>query len=220
MLTNIQSLLIPFKASNKIRIGSKNGDGGYVATSDHLSKHLISCGCANNSAFEENYLQYQPDAFIDIYDGTSECDFAKNNKQVHFHRNNVYSIRDLNLSDDCFIQMDIEGAELLIFKQYNEEIKKIQQICVEVHLHMIGNEENWIEFFNNFNRHHTLIHIHANNYEQSTMYGVPSVLEITYLRSDLMKIFSKETVAYPIAGLDVANTATKPEILMNWWIES
>lgn len=220
MLTQIQSLLIPYKINSKKRLGSQIGDGGYVVCTDYLSNHLISCGCANNTSFEENYLQHQPSAKIDIYDGTSACDLAKDNIQIEFHKNNVYSIEDLNLSDNCFIQMDIEGHELSIFRHYKEEFKKIQQMCLEIHLNMVGDEGNWINLLTNLKKHHTLIHIHANNYEQSIKYGVPSVLELTYLRSDKIKTFEQETIAYPISGLDIANTPKNQEISMSWWIES
>lgn len=217
-LTAIQSLLLPYQSHDKVRLGSKYGDGGYIVSKQYLSKHLVSAGCNNHTSFEEDYLSIMPETKVDIYDGGSQCSLSQKNPNVTFHQKNVYRLSDLNLSYDCNAQIDIEGSELDMFLYPDDDLNKIIQFSLEIHLNMIGTEETWIQCLQNINNTHKLIHIHANNHDLSISYGVPSVLELSYVRAALIENPKKENSQFPIDGLDIANNGNGQDIILNWWL--
>lgn len=218
MKTEIQKILTPYQINDKIRLGSKHGDGGYIISKRYLSNHLVSAGCNNHTSFEEDYLSTLPDSKVDIYDGNSGCSLADSNPNVTFHSKHVHKLSDLNLTQDCNAQIDIEGAELEIFLNPDDDLSKLIQFSVEIHLNMIGTEETWIQCLKNISSTHNLIHIHANNHEMSNSYGVPSVLELSYVRAGLIDDLVKETQQFPISGLDFANNGNGQDITLNWWL--
>jgi hypothetical protein len=217
-LTEIQKLLIPYQIDYKVRLGSKIRDGGYIMSQKYLTTHLVSAGCDDITSFEEDYLLHIPEAKIDIYDGRSACSLAEKNTNVSFHSKNVYKLSDLNWTYGCNAQIDIEGSELAMFLYPDDDLRKINQMSLEIHLNRVGTEEAWIQCLKNLNSTHTIIHIHANNYEISTRYGVPSVLELSYIKNDFVYNMVKETVSFPISGLDIANNQDKEDIPMGWWL--
>ena len=52
----LKDLLIPYKITDKIRLGSIK-DGGYVVSSQNLNvNRLVSVGCDNQTSFEKDFL--------------------------------------------------------------------------------------------------------------------------------------------------------------------
>lgn len=216
MQTEIHKLLTPYHLAPKIRLGA-NHDGGYILSSQHLTEYLISCGCADNTTFEQDYINKVPNAHIEIYDGTSKCSWTHQN--AHFNNRNVYKLSDLSIKDDCVVKMDIEGSELPIFHNIDDHMNKITQLVFEIHMSKVGSLDQWVTLFKNINKTHTLFHIHGNNHEYGMRYGVPDVLELSYIRNDLMSHKTVETNTFPIHGLDFANCTTRPDLFLNWWIK-
>jgi len=184
-MTALQKLLIPKKVKKKIRIFEGNkygGDGGYVASADHLSNYLISLGCCGNTSFEESYLtKLKGEYKIDIYDGDGGCELAQKDPDITFFNKNVYSLNDFHIPDECLIQCDIEGSEISLFSDYNEKTKRIKQMCLEVHLNINKSVKEWINFFEIINSTHSLIHIHGNNNIQGYFQRVHKQTKITCL---------------------------------------
>lgn len=220
----LKSLLSPKSYRDKIRIG-KNGDGGYVVSKNHLTKHLISIGCENSTSFEEHYLSIVNESKIDIYDGNSICDLAERNKNVNFYNKNIYSINELNINEPCMIQMDIEGGELFFFEKC-DKLNFVEQLVIEIHFHkeqypqfpILGDYDKWRSLFELFNEYFSLIHIHVNDngiaQNRPKFFGVYDLLELTYIKkNDSLNI---ENQSFPIEGLDFPNSyGINPKI--DWW---
>lgn len=216
----LKDLLIPKHIDNKIRWGV-NKDGGYVLSS-HFStvSQLISCGCDNQTSFEEDYLKHNPSGKINIYDTKNTCDLAQKNHNVQFYNNKVVSIDQLNISEPCIVQMDIEGSEYDILSNYAGNFSNIVQFIVEFHFIYAGDLAGWETILTKLNKYFYLIHIHANNCVQSKKYSpVPDVIECTYLNKNLLNTtLDNDNVSYPTKGLDYRNCPHKPELILNWWI--
>tara|TARA_R110002051_G_scaffold251093_2_gene310454 strand:- start:124 stop:780 length:657 start_codon:yes stop_codon:yes gene_type:complete len=218
-MTALQKLLTPRKVKKKIRIGEQEGDGGYVVSANHLSNHLISLGCCDNTSFEESYLkEIKGDYKVEIYDGTGGCDLAEKDGNVTFFNKNVYSLEEMNIPEECFIQCDIEGSEFHVFSEENEKMKSIKQICLEVHFNIGKPLEGWIKFFERFNSTHSLVHIHGNNCVQSFFEGVPTVTELTYVLSNDLEDCGAHDRGCPHKDLDQPNNINLPELEFCWWL--
>jgi hypothetical protein len=221
----IKDLLSPKFYENKIRLGQQS-DGGYVVSKDHLCKHLISIGCNNSTTFEEDYLKLIDDAKIDIYDGAGSCDLATKDNRVLFHNKYVNGIKDLNISEKCVVQLDIEGAELSFFND-DTSLNLIEQLIIEVHFHhevyptfpINGTTEKWIEFFEKLNKYFSLIHIHVNDNgiaQRRPMFcGVFDLLELTYIKKN--DSLQNEYRKYPLDGLDFPNGYNINQEI-DWWL--
>ena len=143
----LHNYLIPKQIKNKIRFGFPK-DGGYVLSLEHIyAKKLISCGCDNQTSFEEDFLRYNPNSYIDIYDINDKCDLAQTNNCVNFYNRKVIDLNELNISEECIIQMDIEGDEYNILNEYTGNFKNIKQFVVEFHLFWKDDISIWKNIF-------------------------------------------------------------------------
>lgn len=217
-MTELQEQLIPKKALNKKRLGSVR-DGGYVVCADHLPNYLVSLGCGGNTDFEEAYINEVDgdcDCSVDIYDGYSDCPLAERDPRVTFFRKNVHSLNDFHIPEECFIQCDIEGDEFDLFWGDLSKLGRVKQLCLEAH---IGpNSSPWVDLFRNINKSHTLIHIHGNNHVHRTTMGVPCVIELTYVLSELLDDLGNQDTPCP-THLDTPNYAECDDIVMDWWVK-
>jgi hypothetical protein len=116
--------------------------------------------------------------------------------------------------------MDIEGSEYDILYNYSNNFENVVQFIVEFHFMYCGTLEGWRQILNKLNKYFDLIHIHANNCQQSKKYDpVPDVIECTYLNKNLLnQRLHNEHVSYPINGLDFSNCPHKPDLVLNWWV--
>jgi hypothetical protein len=225
-MMGVKGFLIPKYYENKIRLGNKS-DGGYVVSADHLTDQLFSLGCDNLTKFEEDYLARVPDSSVVIYDGTSECDLSDKDDRVTFHKKNIYSISELDMSKPCMVQMDIEGCELDFFTDNHDKMDMINQLVLEIHFHeekyphfpVKGTINKWVEFLKLLNSKFSLIHIHVNDHtiaqRRPLFCGVYDLLELTYIKRD--DSLNKETRHFPLDGLDYPNGYNiNPRI--DWWL--
>lgn len=132
--------------------------------------------------------------------------------------------------DDVFIKMDIEGFEYeYILSVDSKNMKKIKQIVFELHgindngnigincFHIpVKDDTNTFalkkEFLKKMNETHYLIHTHYNNGGQITIVNdngtdkyIPNVLELAYIRKDLLPNPQLNMEPFPLADLDYLN---------------
>ena len=218
MTESLQDLLIPAYHENKLRLGKEDRDGGYVIIPSFLSHNLVSVGCQNETTFEEQYLRLVPDASVDIYDGGGKCDLADTDERVTFIKRFIRTIDDIKLYNDCFVQMDIEGHELNVLNN-NPDLSPIKQLVIEIHMNYAPHFAAWRNALSHLNKTHTLVHLHMNNWCKTETYGVPDVLELTYLRSDCMTDIERETRTYPLE-IDTRNHRSDDyDPTLSWWLK-
>jgi len=216
----LQTLLQPKHIENKVRWGI-NKDGGYVIASDYSNvDKLISCGCDNQTSFEEDYLKHNTDGHIDIYDLKNKCDLAKYNNNIKFYNTKIVSFEQLNIDHPCMIQMDIEGSEFDILDSYRGIFDNVLQFIIEFHFHLKGDLDSWSRILEKLNQSFYLVHIHGNNYSSVGKYSpVPDVIECTYINKKIVNTsLDNEYLSYPIPNLDYPNRSDRKDITLDWWI--
>lgn len=215
---NLQDLLTPVLHHGKVRMGTPDRDGGYIVDPSLFTDRLVSVGCKNETEFEEEYLKVRPNAQVDIYDGGGECDLADTHDNVKFITKFIKSMDDLTLYDDCVVQMDIEGHELSVL--YNRpDLSCISQFILEIHINYTGNYEAWRVALSHLNETHSLIHLHLNNWVKTSRFGVPDVLELTYVRQDLLDNPTIDNRPYPL-DIDSRNCKhDEYDPILDWWIK-
>ena len=218
---NLTNLLRPIKA-DKIRVGP-DCDGGYVVAKNYLSPYLYSYGVGVECGFEQHYNKLVDNCKIKLFDGTvkNPVDFLANHHNAIFFQNNVHNEKDLDIKEqNVFIQMDIEGAELDIFINMSKRtFQKIKQLCLEVHLFQEVGFEKAKNFFKILNKYFYLVHIHGNNFESEKKFGLPTVLELTYVNSlKWTDAITLEDKPCPALGLDFANNGAN-DLHLDWWVK-
>jgi hypothetical protein len=215
---------------NKIRLGSEN-DGGYViAMLPEESNNYdcyISAGVSDEESFSRDFINkfnmkkehcYAFDGTIQDYPYhfTKEITYIKKNIDAHNNDNNTNLDFLFNKYNNIFVKMDIEGGEypwLLNLK--NEHLNKIKQITIEFH----GiNDNTWnsqyetkVKCFEKLASTHYPIHIHGNNNSGLTSINnnqIPDVVEVTYIRKDMLQNPNLNKKALPISNLDNTNNGS------------
>jgi hypothetical protein len=229
------SLLTPFDINKaKIRLGPET-DGGYVFVDDITpDQTLISYGIATECRLELEFAKRGHVVFM--FDHTiSGVDTE--HPAMHFFREGVaghsdesrllYSIADHLVrhkieGERLILKMDVEGAEFdALISTPDHVIGRFEQLIVEVHgLDLLVHKE-WRErfcgLFRRLNRHFTLFHVHANNFDGPDAFDVvgglpvPRILELSYVRTASVNRHPSQTL-YP-TSLDFPNTPQKDKLL-------
>lgn len=117
--------------------------------------------------------------------------------------------------------MDIEGHEwawLLCLEPIHMNVMK--QIVIEVHglwdNDALASMEQKVAALQKLTDTHYLVHVHANNYAGKSRFGVPRVLELTYVRKDL-GVQGLNQIPFPVPGLDFPNHPKKKDYPLNTW---
>lgn len=130
--------------------------------------------------------------------------------------------------NDIILQCDIEGSEWDVFSGVEQKyLNCFSQICVELHwieeyiLGKIAKEgANLVSYqfdkitatLEKLTQNFTVFHIHGNNYRNALEIDgvvVPSVIEISMIRNDLVEL-SEGTTTYP-TSLDTPNRKGAPD---------
>jgi hypothetical protein len=119
--------------------------------------------------------------------------------------------------------MDIEGGEYPWLESLNEtDLQHYKQITMEFH----GiNDDSWnashqtkVNCLKKLANTHYLIHVHGNNWAGAAHVNnslVPDVIELTYIRKDVLSYPFFNTTALPIENIDFKNNVNNPEIILN-----
>lgn len=220
-------LVVYSSEHQKIRLGSSNGDGGYVIGDGLNYNLLLGCGISDDISFETDFVKkYNVPCFA--YDGTIN-NMPNTSQNITFVKKNIgpsETQNTTNLHDmiekynNIFLKMDIEGHEYQWLDSINSrQLNKISQIVIEFHFPLTGrfgkSVKTNIECLNKLAETHYLIHLHGNNCCGTHMYGditVPNVFECTYIRKDLCKNIKLNRNNIPDPNVDKPNVAPYDDI--------
>lgn len=223
---NNKNLLEVYNFDEKIRLGD-NHDGGYVICEMKGTYDCyITCGISNEASFDRDFLNkytYLNKSNSFGYDGTIVEYPSYYTDGITFIKKNIGVTNDENHSNlnhliekytSIFLSIDIEGSEYPWLLSLTEnKLKNFKQICIE--FHGLTNDgwgskyDDKIKCLELLNKTHYIMHAHGNNYG-SIKNGIPDVLELTYINKDYFsQIPIKNTIPFPIEGLDYPNDLTK-----------
>jgi hypothetical protein len=234
---SLESLIVYKTSQPKIRIGSHNGDGGYVIIDGLNYDCIISGGVADNIDFELEMLQ-KHNIPCYAYDGTitslpnisnPNLNFINKNIGVEETENITNLYNKFDMYDNIFVKMDIETFEYRWIESLTQaHMSKIKQLVIEFHFpftpypftHLDINIPviRKLDVLKKIAQTHRLIHFHANNCCGTTHVNntiVPNVFECTYIRNDAHKLCGLNTDSIP-GPLDKANVKGKNDIHLNW----
>ena len=225
-----------------IRIGG-DADGGYLIP-DIFNRiaYCLSPGVADTADFEaELSRRYDIKSFM-IDGSVASAPFA--NANFHFtkkflgHRTNgdfitlsdwMKSILDAGGGDnhEMILQMDIEGGEydVLTFES-TATLSRFSAMIIEFHFLERFFEPNSLYMisilFEKLYRYFSICHVHPNNNCGITSLNgidMPNVIEVTFLRHDLVDQFKSASALSLPHPLDRKNVSHKPDIGMPkiWW---
>ena len=217
--------LLKLKKTNipLIRLGNK-GDGGYVMLDNFNSKIAYSFGIDNDVTWDLDMAKLGYDVYM--YDPTIDMDTRYT--QFHFHKIGIDSynhdcyktlhtlLEENNHKENMILKMDVEGYEWNFLETVGEEINLFDQIILEIHNIIVGDEERNLRLLDKLNKTHQLIHIHGNNASLSLTsdYTITDVIECTYVKRDYALFDYTPTL--PIE-LDYPNDPGRPDVILGKW---
>jgi hypothetical protein len=210
----------------KIRVGRER-DGGYVIVNGLSYDAFISCGIGNEVSFETAFTELYPGLGGYAFDGTVDRPKALPDCMV-FYRWNIGPSHDPTMTNlkpllsryrDVFLKMDIEGHEWNWLACLDlHHLAALKQIAIEVHginSDRHGPKDHKFEMLKKLARTHKLVHAHGNNYPRK-IDGVPTVLELTYVRNDVgVAGLNYEPLPHPL--LDFPCKVKKADYSLNFW---
>lgn len=231
-LLKVSEFLTPLACQTLIRVGSDH-DGGYLLPNEIFTsaQALFSAGVDDDSNFElefviagEGRIAYLADGSVDG-PATRHQAFKFEKKFIGTDSNTDWLAFDewagtsTGASDERrILSMDIEGGEWdILIPRLRETWESFECIVMELHgLHRAFDPTFFklkvvpmLEALSNF----VVVHVHANNsgwIERSGRYSFPTLLEITFVREDLLpSLHSAATLPHP---LDAPNIRTKRDL--------
>lgn len=234
---DIKKYLVPHKTNfKKIRIGHQS-DGGYVIC-DGLPEYdaLYSYGSDDNITFEKDfYNHFQKESYV--YDHTIDGITDKPD-YIHFFKEGVYSQKTENMDTidnhiiknghtECknlFAQIDIEGYEWVILNKDSKYIDNFSQVILELHFHhdvmrIIQFENVYLDVLKFMNEKFVCVHVHGNNHPIQPWLDLnfPTVIEVTFVRKDLITSSEPDNQTYPLEGLDNPCAIGRPDLKLDYW---
>lgn len=221
------------------RIGGET-DGGYLVPDIlHQVKFCFSPGVGETSTFEKELSDsYRIKCFLadgsvqgpTVSDPNFEFDrlfLGPIDDATHVRLDSWISQKVSKDCGDLLLQMDIEGGEYAVLNSVpRKTLSKFICLVIEFHdLHKIRTFSFFKKFQSSFNKifqDFFVVHAHPNNCCGAVgieTFSVPRVLEVTFLRKDLVKTLLKtEDVQLP-HSLDRKNVPNKKELNLSkeWW---
>ncbi len=221
----------------KLRIGNRQGDGGYVMVDDFIGiKAALSLGIGDEITWDVEMTTRGLDVFQFDHTVDPPAEVATNHR-LHFHKcgiagrttpeKNLKTISDIlademaDYSGDLILKIDIEGYEWDALALIPDEVlARFRQICIEIHNPLARPAQRvWrnrnLSVLQKLHRIFAPVHLHANNAGfVKKLFGVtvPRALEITYIRRD-GQAFSDSADAFP-GKYDAPNVPSDPEIMI------
>lgn len=198
----------------KIRLGNKY-DGGYVIPNLPYTK-LYSYGLHNSVSFENDFINKYQGATAYLYDIK---EIVTNLNFLHLPE---YKSLDHNeIEDTMLLKINMAGKEYdALLATKDETLIKFMSIVIQYH--WLSNDDfiHKINAMNKLNKYFYPIHIHGNNHSpvvlKDEFYYVPDVIEVTYIRKDLMEDNLLDTLLFP-TKLDYPNHGMLSDIKFNFY---
>ena len=211
---------------DKMRLG-RDYDGGYVICDIPNIKYdlLLSCGISDDISFEECFCNKYNTTICYAFDGTIE-NINTINKNITFFRQNISYYNDNNnttlhstiqMFENIFLKMEIEGHEINWIQSLNaEQLNKFSQIAIEFHFPFSYKE---VPVFDILNETHVLVHYHGNNccgVRKHKGVNIPNVFECTYIHKKYYPSpYTPNTNVIP-SILDMKNVLHNDEIVIDY----
>lgn len=232
-LLKLSEFLTPFHCKSLIRIGSDH-DGGYLLPREIYTnaKTLLSAGVDDDSNFELDFVTSREDRIAYLADGSVdgpatkhpalkfEKKFIGQESSVSWLAFDDWVCKKVSSGDNPILSMDIEGGEWdLLTPRLRSTWETFDCIVMELHgVHRVFDPTFYklrvvpmLDTLANFR----VAHVHANNsgwIERSGRFSVPTLLEITLVRRDLLVPQpTTETAGLP-HPLDSANISTRQDL--------
>ena len=225
--------------SDLIRVGG-DSDGGYLLPNilDNINS-CFSAGVGDISKFEkdlsDNYKikSYMIDGSVDSPPYKDKNFFFLKKFLSSETKENLITLSDWILKNDIkkninsILQMDIEGSEYEVLTYESSDLLANFSILI-IEFHKLENISNPIFYkminaiFDKIYKNFKICHVHPNNFSGVYKFKnieIPSSIEITFVRNDLVHIEkSKEDISLP-HDLDQKNIQNIPDINMPeiWW---
>jgi hypothetical protein len=226
--------LTVYQHLEKKRLGAEC-DGGYVF-GDNIGNYdgYISAGVSDEESFSRDFIKdsnlSKDNCFA--FDGTITDYPYEYTKDITFVKKNIgpeetettSNLKILsNNYQDIFLKMDIEGGEYPWIESLTlDDLNHYKQIVIEFH----GiNDDSWnashqikTRCLQKLANTHYLIHAHGNNWANCHNINnviIPDVIELTYIRKNILDNPILNTTSLPINNLDFKNNKTNPEINLN-----
>jgi hypothetical protein len=101
-------------------------------------------------------------------------------------------------------KIDVEGDEYLLIPDFLRFSSQIEVLVIEFH-EIISKQKDFEKVVSLIEKDYSLIHSHFNNFDIITSEGLPNVVEMTFIKSHLVKLTEKRN-SLPIIGLDAPNS--------------
>ena len=230
-----------YKSIELVRIGGDD-DGGYLLPNNFTSvKYCFSPGVDYTAKFEKELSEkygirsFMADASVSQPPLNDEnFTFVKKflgNRSVEEFITLSDWMKDCVADDaqDKILQMDIEGGEydVLTFETA-ETLAKFSSIVIEFHGLQNIFERHFLQMvssiFEKLYQNFSICHVHPNNCcGMASLYGigVPRVLEVSFVRNDLIDRFKSDLPVLIPHPLDKKNVENKTDIDLPciWWKE-
>lgn len=219
-----------------IRIGNKNGDGGYIMADYFPDKAVAySFGIGNDVSWDDDIAERVKTVLM--YDHTisklpphkNKCKLIWTPFGVSSYSSGAFTTlqRLITLNghldeENMILKLDVEGAEYDVIKSTPTDVfKQFSQIVIEFHnMHIFENIDTACFALEKLLKTHTPIHVHANNVGRILKINntnMPELLEVTYLNKNLFKGDEELTEhIYPM-GIDVRNCYYNDDIMLGYW---
>jgi hypothetical protein len=113
------------------------------------------------------------------------------------------------------IKMDIEGSEFDVLNDENfKYLNSAQIVIIEFH-DLISREIEFDQILNLFEENFYLINTHINNFGRVSKYGVPDVIELSFITKRYPFPNPKFVDKIP-NNLDISNNVNEPDILFDY----
>ena len=235
-ISRILKKLLPFKIEHKLlRLGEDN-DGGYLIPNDVAGiKKNYTAGVGELTKFEKDLEEKFSikSNMLDFNDIDPKI-FPKSSKFFKKKMGIISSEREITINDwlkdekeEIIFKMDIEGDEYLTLTSITDEnLKKIRILVIEIHdLRHLRNYfffKTFEKIISRLNKFFYICHLHANNaskIKNISGFSIPDMLEITLIRKDRIKNFSRVYAEIP-HKLDQKTISNKDEIFIDkkWYL--
>ena len=189
------------------RVGSEL-DGGYVMGKISNQKFAISIGVGRDVSWDEAIAKQGINVHMFDHTVKKPPTSFKNSKfyKIGIRSSKTKKSRKLLLleeilhkigledKENLILKIDIEGAEWDILAEVDAStLTKFDHIIIEFHDLDLSNL-NQREILEKLKVNHSIIHVNPNNYSKISSfdgYLIPNVLEITYVKNELLKNYER-----------------------------